>query len=153
MKRDWVQIVSNMAIIVGLVVVIFELRQSHTIAEAQLTNEDYGTIRGHYSALMGDNAADALAKAKAAPDKLTDAERIVVDAHLLSLYVQLGAYEFIADTTGFYEDWQEVVPVMYKREFNFPYARDWWLRERALAKPWSSDLDRMLDDHFGAEAE
>ncbi len=77
----------------------------------------------------------------------------MVDAHLQSLYTQLANYEWISDTTGFYEDWRDVVPVMYQQEFDFPYARDWWIREKALAKPWTTDLDRMLDGEFGTAAE
>ncbi len=94
-----------------------------------------------------------LGNERVADEDYPDAEKIVVDAHLRALYSQLAAYEYVNDTTAFYEDWEDVIPVVFKRDFNFPYARDWWLRERALEKYWTTDLDRMLDDYFGVEAE
>jgi len=85
MKRDWLQLISNAAIIVGLVVVIFELKQSRDIARTHLIKADYVAIQSRLYALMGENAADVVAKAKTAPSELTDGEKIVVDAHLLAL--------------------------------------------------------------------
>jgi len=154
MQRDWLQLVSNTAIIVGLVVVIFELKQSHDIARTQLIRDDYIAIQSHLIALMGENAAVAVAKARSAPNELTDAEKEVVDTHLLVLYSQLGSYEYIADTgTLYYDDWMDVPPVVLNRQFNFAYARDWWIRERALEKPWTTDLDQMFDEHFEVDTE
>ena len=68
-NRDWLQLASNLAIIIGLIVVVFEMKQSHEIARTQLINDDYLSLREHLHTIMGENAADAIAKAKTAPDE------------------------------------------------------------------------------------
>ncbi len=154
MQRDWLQLISNAAIIVGLIVVIFELKQSHDIARTISVRADYDAIQSNLHALMGENAAEVVAKARSAPSELTDGEKIIVDAHLLALYSQLESYEYSSDTGSLFgDDWVDVPPVYFNRNFNFAYAREWWLRERALEKPWTTDLDRMFDGLYEIESE
>ncbi len=39
MKRDWLQIFSNFAIIVGLVIVVYEINQSRQLAYGQMLTD------------------------------------------------------------------------------------------------------------------
>ena len=59
---DWVQIATGVALLVGLVLVVWELSQSRDVATAQLSSD--GTDRYLQSAVprMGENPAAALAK-------------------------------------------------------------------------------------------
>ena len=104
MKRDWIQITSSVAIVIGLVVVIYELNQNFLNARAQLTHDDYVNIHAHLYTLMGENPALAIAKARKSPHELTEEDRIVVDAHLFSQYLFFESYEYISQTTGVFDD-------------------------------------------------
>ena len=48
MKRDWLQILSNLAIIVGLVIVIYELNQSRQLAYGQILTEELSRINDRH---------------------------------------------------------------------------------------------------------
>ena len=80
MKRDWLQIFSNVAIVVGLFILIYELNQSHKQARALLVNDDYVSVREHLHTLMGENPAAAIAKARLNHESLTEEEKVVLDA-------------------------------------------------------------------------
>ena len=60
---------------------------------------------------------------------------------------------FMTRESVFEDDWLDVIPVAYKRDFDYPYARNWWTRHRAIERPWASELDRLLDAQFGIEEE
>lgn len=68
----WFQAVSNVAIVVGLIIVIVEINQSKQLAYAQLLTD--GTISGldRNVSLMGEDPRTTLAKAAFCPEELTE---------------------------------------------------------------------------------
>jgi hypothetical protein len=72
----WVQIVTGVAVVVGLVLVIVELRQVQTLSRAQLTS-DAMIQRGNVQlAMAGENPDVALAKACIEPESLRPDEML-----------------------------------------------------------------------------
>ncbi len=150
MKRDWLQISSNIAIVIGLFILVYELDQNHKQTSAQLINEDYVSIRDHLHTLMGENPAAAIAKARLNHETLSEEEKIVLDAHFRVRLSQLAAYEFLFESTGVYaDDWRDVVPVVIKTTFDYEYARIWWSKERENNKSWAAGVQSMFDDALG----
>lgn len=82
MKRDWLQIFSNVAILAGLVVVIYEINQSRDLAYGQILATSYATINERFVAQMGDSPQLALQKAVLNPDSLTPEDAVILDAHI-----------------------------------------------------------------------
>lgn len=74
-KSDLFNAVSALAIVIGLVLVLLELRQSRDVAEAQLAAEFASTILSFDLASMGEDAAAVQAKACHQPTELTPADR------------------------------------------------------------------------------
>ena len=146
MKRDWIQIISSIAIVVGLVIVVFELNQNSIHQRAQLTHDDYVNLHTHMYTLMGENPAAVIAKARTSPQELSEEERIVVDAHLFSQYLFLESYEYIEQMGVFADDWKDVVPVVIKKYFDYPYARSWWQRESTAGRKWTSELQELFNE-------
>jgi len=114
--------------------------------------DDYINIQNRQYVLMGDEPAPVVAKAKNG-EVLTDTELVVIDAFLLSKYLQFESYEWIS-RDGVYSLDEDLVVTELRREWDFPYARQWWIRERELLWMWegqrlSKILDRLygLDDH------
>ena len=151
MNKNWWQIISNTAILVGLVVVIVELDRNRQHVRAELLHADFTDILAHQFALMGENPAEAIALASANPEHLDDAQKIVVDAHLRALFVRLDSYCYIADRTGVYVDQAclSAVPRILKTYFNYEYAREWWGSEREMPRPWAKDLYDAFDEGLG----
>ena len=66
---NWFQIISNVAIIVGLGLVIYELNQGKRLVLAQLTSDDASSLRERNMTIMGESPQDAIAKADLHPGR------------------------------------------------------------------------------------
>lgn len=130
---DWLQLAASLAVLIGLVLVVVELRQSRAIAEAEIINQSFEIGAANVSAVMGENAAAVLAKACVAPASLTEEELVVAsfyNKHRLSLVRRLAV---ISRSTELYADgaWQayargNVLPEIFSSEV----GRAWWRTTR-----------------------
>ncbi len=62
MKRDWLQLLTNIAVVIGIGVLIYELNQTHLYNRSQVIAIDYQTLTDINLAMVGDNPAGAFAK-------------------------------------------------------------------------------------------
>ncbi|MGK0223148.1 MAG: hypothetical protein ACI9ON_002391 [Limisphaerales bacterium] len=103
---DWIQIVTGVAIIGGLVLVIVELQQSKALTRAQLGSAAVFDSIADHRALMGENPAVTLLTACLHPDQLTDHDRLILRSyftlHTLKAYRAKG----LEDIGGFGADWE-----------------------------------------------
>jgi len=76
----WFQIISNVAIIVGLALVIYELNQSKQLALAQLANDFGSSLQERHMTIMGENPQGAIAKADLHPADLDEGDAVILDA-------------------------------------------------------------------------
>ena len=145
MNRDWLQVVSNVAIVIGLGVVIYELDQNHQHVRAELVFEDYKNNLAHHLALLGDDPAAAIAVARVNPEELSEEQKIIVNAHFAYAYSRLSSMNFTADLGIFNANWKDVVPVVFETTYNYPYAKTWWADFRKTPRPWNRELDLTLE--------
>ena len=73
-KSDLINAISAFAIVIGLVFVFVELRQSRELAEAELWTQLNGSMLSANLAVIGENAASAIAKSCHEPGALTPTE-------------------------------------------------------------------------------
>ena len=123
---DWLQVISGLGIVAGLVLVAFELDQNTKMAQSEASTgfaTSFQTIDG---AVIGDKLADALATASSRPDALSLAEMYVIDRYLFMvtdhfgrLYSQksIGVINFDPDILI-----EAVVPTYFGSKF----AQAWW---------------------------
>ena len=86
---DLVQIFSALAIVVGLILVLVELRQSRGVAEAQLLSDQASIDTSILIGVMGENTAKVLAVACDEPQELSREQGEVLQAYLRSRLMQL----------------------------------------------------------------
>jgi hypothetical protein len=153
---DWVQILSSIAIVGGLVLVFFELQQSREVAEAQIASDQFAMLSAHETAMFGDIGAKSYAKACLEPDKLTGEEARVVTAYLDTRLLVIRRMYDISDRTSFYGD--DNSRRSWTRSYvgsilNTEYGRLWWAQSRNL---WTRVLpeavsigDEILADPYG----
>ena len=65
--NNWFQIISNIAIIFGLSLVVYELNQSKQLALVQFINDDFDRLTATQLVMMSDDPREALAKAALRP--------------------------------------------------------------------------------------
>lgn len=109
MKPDkWIELFTAFAILAGLIVVVWELRQNRDLAEADLATQAYGQIQNHWQGLLGENPSAVVAKACSEPKELSDEEVGVYWAHLQMQFFNMHRNVYVDAAAGFdsnVEEW------------------------------------------------
>ena len=123
---NWLQIVGNAGLIVGLVLVAVQVRQNTEIAKAQIVNEGWISLINTRHVLMGDNPAASLAKARAR-HALSDEDLEVLNAILEAAFADLIRAEYMGDF-GFTQMTNELRGRQFARSsLDNPASRAWWV--------------------------
>lgn len=77
---DLAQLLAALAVFVGLALVIYELRQTQTLARASIMASHWDQVLENERAMLGENPADAMSKICQPLTELTPEERQVVSA-------------------------------------------------------------------------
>ena len=147
MKRDWLQVVTNIGVLLGLVAVVYQIEQSNQHALAGIADSSYQLNAANLNQLMGESPAIAVAKAMTAPEELTDSEKVVWDARLQQVLFEAEFY-LTMEQVGIYEQpfWHEIVRVMAQKNLDYPLGREWWEDNRAWQSPAIQELiDKELE--------
>ena len=125
---NWLQISASIGIVIGLVLVIWELRQSQDIARAQMVDSTFGHIADLDIAELGEEPAPIQAKACEQPKELTRADLIVLDAFFVGTLDRFRRQIHISRRSDFYDDenWRNF-PFHYYTIFETHAGRSWWM--------------------------
>ena len=98
----WVQGVAAIAVVVGLILVIWELQQARQLARAQVSSDSFALASQINAVVLGETAAKVVEKACDTPESLTGA-----DFEILRAY---------------YQSWVSVVwkPICFRSESGLP---------------------------------
>jgi hypothetical protein len=145
MKRDWFQIITNLGVIFGLVVLIYQINQSHQQAEAEMVVESIQTSFSAHQHLAGEDPGVVIAKARVNPGELTYEERVIFDAYNRSLLDDIALRFWMADIGIWEEDgrWRGTAISSVGRNLAYPAAREWWRRQRGA---FSEDIRYLVDE-------
>ena len=153
---DWIQTVTGLAIVVGLGLVLFEMKQAREIAATESTSQHYDAVRSHYDTLLGENPTETLSKACTSPETLTAAEKRIVNAYFHSQFVtvrRLAGLTDQGDIGNTSEYWQGWATGIFQSIFGYPDGAAWWVETRKIYSevfPEVVDLgDRLLDERDG----
>lgn len=127
--NDWIQSISAIAILIGLVFVVLELEQNREAMQAQLTNDGYQMLVQTQSSLLGESPVDVLAKACDAPDTLTTADFILLDRYYFQLVqTQVSRLQHLGSRgRAFYPpDYWKTMIGPWRAIFSTSVGREWW---------------------------
>ncbi len=148
---DKIQIIGLVAIVISVLLVLYELQQSRRIAGAELMAQQFDAIADRYLAVMGDNAAVTMAKACHEPETLSAEDEIVLDAYLNAQFLtirriwQLSDFGEILTTRDAARAWANGV---FGYIFAFPQSGTWWQEIRLIYKPVFPDVVEIGDRVF-----
>jgi hypothetical protein len=131
---NWFQIISNVAIIVGLGLVIYELNQSKQFIHAQLGNEQMTRLSDRQLTMMGEDPRDALARAALDPSNLDEKDAVTLDALYTDVLNGWSILRFNSETIGADNGWRFVVANEARIYFSSDPGRRWlnaWAEEDA----------------------
>ncbi len=153
--NDVAELVGMVAIVIGLYFVYEELRQSSTIARAEMSAET-NQIFAELDAQERDPAfASILVKAETNPENLTQVERVQLNSYfrrVLHAYSRENYYY----RRGIFPEWVSSIRRTAPKYFGSGYGRAWWnvrktffiLGTRTEVAP---EVDRSLENREAVE--
>jgi hypothetical protein len=126
---NWLQIMGNLGLIIGLVLVAVQIKQNNDLAKAQLLSDGWLAGIQINLALIGENPAASMAKASAAPDQLTDEDLIVLEGVVIASAI-LGTRAVSLDAAGFRFIPPEQYAPVFVADLNSPFGIAWWNENR-----------------------
>jgi hypothetical protein len=122
------QISSNFAVLVGVVLVIVQLRQNAELLELQILKQDTDSYIENEIAMLPENYTEIWAKMILEPENLTLSEFRAIDSHFWAQNISrwrnlYDLYERgLLDSTA----WRRLVSDDVEIEFAHPYGRWYW---------------------------
>jgi hypothetical protein len=115
---NWFQIISNVAIIIGLGLVAYELNQGKQIASGEFTRDNMARETSIKLAIMGEDPREALAKAALHPADLNESDVVALDAYNQSIVMGWFNFRQSSQSAGIDAPWQENVASSVQRQFS-----------------------------------
>ena len=91
---NWIQVITAVAVLAGLTLVVFELRQAKELTQVQITAE--GFTRGVNLELskMAEDPRSALIKAEFRPEELTEEDAVTLDGFFMAQTMMMWESHF-----------------------------------------------------------
>ena len=142
MKRDWLQITTNVAVVLGLILLIYELNQSRDLTRAQVVDSVYGAAVTRNLALLGENPEDAIAKSVFRPNELTESDAVVLTQFYTALLVSWLRNKD-EHGLGYFGGSVDEVVASEAYYLNTEPGRRWWAITRSSVDP---DIAAAVDE-------
>ena len=121
--RNWLEIGANVGIVIGLLLVAFQIAQQEEIATTDVESDAFVAITDHYEVLAGEDPAASIARAMDDPTTLTTRDHVV----LTNLYLAEFAKELRMERLRAPD---ESVPISTLTRWlgllSNPYGYAWW---------------------------
>ena len=125
MKRDWLQIFSNLAIIAGLMIVVFELNQSKDLAYGQILTDEMTRFNDRHLTLMSDDPREAVVKSVLNPETLSPQDAVTLDAYYQSIVWNWYSMLRVSEVAGIERSWRSNVADQARDHFSTQPGRRW----------------------------
>ena len=120
----WIQVIANVGLLTGLILVGFQIMQNGELQRAEHESRVYELQMQFFLAAMGENFADARMKAIENPDDLTTADRAVLES-ALGFHLASAARNATMEGHGLYAHsrWAQYLGFVVTHISGDPYTR------------------------------
>ena len=143
--NDWLGVIGNLAVVIGLVVVAVELRQGSIVANGELTSQFQANWEEIDRSRQDSSFAIVYAKSIEQPEELTVAEMVQLDGYYWTIMDQLELARMLVESELFNSSYEEIVRPSVPVIFTTPYARAWWDSYKEFADPTTVSI---VDDEL-----
>lgn len=143
--ESWLQISSTLAVLVGVVLVVAQLRQNAELIELQILKEESESYIQNFAEILPENFTQTWIKAIDDPQTLSRDEVFAVDIYLYARTVARWRAMYVLAERGLVEDseWQRLVAEDAPSALGYPFGRAWWEE----IKEWGTSSS---DEHMEA---
>lgn len=144
---NWLQIIANLGIVGGLILVGIQINQNTEMAQADQRARVYEQVIQYQIAMMGENPSKAVATASANPSELTDEELLVLRrifgfwTNLDSLTEHNRDQGFIRDSVNIESVWKDRARTVYGAN---PVWAAMWEDEKNSGMEWKRIVDEEI---------
>ena len=144
-ERDWLQLLTNVAVVIGLLLLIYELNQSRDLTRAQVVDAVYNAAVSRNLAILGESPEQAIAKSIFHPDDVTEGDAIVLTQFYTAMLVSWLRNKDERGL-GYFERGFEEVIASEAHYLNSVPGRKWWASIRDFTDPEiAAAVDRALE--------
>jgi hypothetical protein len=145
--NKWLTLGANVGILIGLALVVFEIRQNADLLRLQFINDDLLISAQTESPMLGEDPTKAMMKAMYTPEDLTYAEFRTVDAYLVSK-MDLLTRRYILGQEGILEQsaWESNLGFTFEWLFGNKFSRLWWQHEGRRAYGDFPEIVEYIDE-------
>jgi hypothetical protein len=122
-----IQIITGIVVILGVVLVVVEMRQSKDLARAQLASDSWGMAISRSQAMAGENPAASYSKLCDESSVVTVADALIVESlYFQRIFIITRSIE-IERRGGFVDDrWKTIAEGNLRFIFETEHGREWW---------------------------
>ena len=146
----WLTLGANIGILIGLILVVIQIRQNSDLLRLQFINDEYLSQSSSEKLLIGDNPADAIMKAMYSPEDMTYADFRVNDAYLISkIDLMYRRYQLGQEGIFDEDEWKETdIGFSFEWLFGNRFSRLWWEHEGRGAYSNVPELVEYVDSRI-----
>ena len=150
---NWLGVLGNLAVVVGLIVVAVELNQNSVIANGELTSQFMSNWQNLDQSRQDPSFARVYAKSIERPEELTLAEKVQLDGYYWAMMDQLELTRLLVNSELFNSSYEKIVRPNVRIFLTTPYAQAWWAAYKRFADPATiSIIDNELERLSSANA-
>ena len=151
---NWVQITATVGVIIGVAVVVIELRQAKVLAEAEITAQFFAESAQNARAQMGENPAFILSKACLRPSEVTDEELFVLDGYFSTQWALADRTYRLEMIAEFGLPWQDISRKTLQRVARLEHGRKWLAHHVSFFNPnFEEVVSEMLKENENTSCE
>ena len=149
--KNWIELLSLVAVFIGLGLVILQLRQNEELIRFQIATEVRVNQDNNRNSIKGEQFSRALAKLQTSPESLTDEELLQFQAHARSHLNELDFRRVLAEAGIFKGDWTAWLESESCELFDNSVGRTWLKlkKSQAIDEEMVNELDRRLTECGG----
>ena len=121
----WIQILSAMGVLVGVILVVLQLQQNQELLRVQIATDLRISHHADLNVVRGETYSETLAKLSGGSHALTDAELHQFDAHVSLVYSELTHRRMLVDEGIFRGDWKTWLFIESCLLFDNPTGQAW----------------------------
>lgn len=123
---SWLQVSANLGILVGLVLVGFQMQQNTALLKTQLIYEETGRYIRNEQLMQGENPATVWAKSIESPEELTLEEQRIMESVLWSSVEEWRSAHKLAKIGLWDDEWRTRIAHEAPFLLANDYGRAWW---------------------------
>ena len=146
--NTWVQFLTSLAIILGLGLVVYELRQTKVLVRTELASEYNASWDERRFTIMGEDPASVIEKACTKPDSLTIRDIVVYQDYLSDLWGRAWRLWHLEGIAELGINWEEEARFNIRNTLGSAHGR--WYARNLARNVWGDELANIGDEFLEA---